>query len=802
VGNVTTFDSYNGDGEPLTITDPNGSVTTLTYDTRQRLTSRHVAGEATSFSYYPTGLLETITLPDASTLTYTYDGAHRLTQITDGTGNSIQYTLDATGNQTVLSAVDASGTLSRTQSRVYNTLSELSQLVGAAGTSAVTSSYSYDAQGNQTAINAPLSRNTANAFDALNRLIQITDPNSGNTALGYDTNDNLVSVHDPAGLTTSYQYDGFGELTALSSPATGSSANTYDPAGNVSTTQDARGVDPAYSYDALNRLTQAAYGDQTIAYGFDAGTNGKGRLTSAFDANHAMSWGYDALGRVIAKSQTVGSVTLTTAYAYTNGDLTTLTTPSGQSITYSYSNHQISSLAVNGTTLLSAVGYESFGPTLGWTWGNATSEVRLHDTDGNPSQIAGAESTSYSVDSAFRIVGITNAANSAQSYTYGYDSLDRLTSATTSSSGLNWTYDADGNRQSQTNASAPPSTASSLTYNNRGRLVSAVTSLGAVNSLYNALGQRIEKTSSTSETLFYYDESGHLIGEYTGSGNLIEETVWTGDLPVAALQPNGTGGVNIFYIHADHLGAPKSITQPGSNAIVWRWDSDPFGTATANQNPAGLGTFVYNLRFPGQYYDQETGLNYNYLRDYDSSTGRYVESDPIGLRGGINTYAYVGNNPLLWSDPFGLKPWDWDGYGDTTICQYYDDQAAQTKCDYYKAAASACRAQRTDINLLMKAGIADAWIRNTTTASESAIYNAIRNGLVNGDKAARAAGQTDCKGCVKGNAIDAYHDKAFMGAGVNPFWYGGNQWPQGVWPNFVPFDPTNSPPYDPRRLFN
>jgi RHS repeat-associated protein len=87
---------------------------------------------------------------------------------------------------------------------------------------------------------------------------------------------------------------------------------------------------------------------------------------------------------------------------------------------------------------------------------------------------------------------------------------------------------------------------------------------------------------------------------------------------------------------------------------MWRWDADPFGTATPNQNPQSLGTFVYNLRFPGQYYQAETGLSQNYFRDYDPKTGRFPESDPIGLRGGINTYAYADGDPVSRKDPSGL----------------------------------------------------------------------------------------------------------------------------------------------------
>jgi RHS repeat-associated protein len=152
-----------------------------------------------------------------------------------------------------------------------------------------------------------------------------------------------------------------------------------------------------------------------------------------------------------------------------------------------------------------------------------------------------------------------------------------------------------------------------------------------------------------------YDEAGHLVGEYTGSGALIEETVWLGDLPVATLRPNGSGGISIYYIHADQLNASRAITRPVDNAIVWRWDTDPFGTSAPNPNPQGLGTFLYNLRFPGQYYQAETNLNYNMARDYDPATGRYVESDPIGLDGGsYSTYAYVGGDPIRLSDPTGL----------------------------------------------------------------------------------------------------------------------------------------------------
>jgi RHS repeat-associated protein len=190
-------------------------------------------------------------------------------------------------------------------------------------------------------------------------------------------------------------------------------------------------------------------------------------------------------------------------------------------------------------------------------------------------------------------------------------------------------------------------------YNDRGRMMGVTVGSATTSYLYNALGQLIEKATGSAVTFYVYDEAGHILGEYDGSGNLIEETVWLGDIPVATLQPSGSS-ISINYVHTNQLNAPTKVTRSSDNALEWRIDQDPFGTATPNQNPSSLGTFVYNLRLPGQLYMAEMGLNYNYFRDYDPQVGRYVESDPIGLRGGLNTYAYVGGNPISRTDPMGL----------------------------------------------------------------------------------------------------------------------------------------------------
>jgi RHS repeat-associated protein len=145
-------------------------------------------------------------------------------------------------------------------------------------------------------------------------------------------------------------------------------------------------------------------------------------------------------------------------------------------------------------------------------------------------------------------------------------------------------------------------------------------------------------------------------GSYAFTAKAVDNNGLTAtSAPVTAtIAANGSGEL-IYYINADQLNTPRVITDSDGN-VVWRWDGEPFGNTPPTAEVTGAGLFVFNLRFPGQYYDAETNLAQNLFRDYDQSSGRYVESDPIGLRGGISTYSYVGGNPFSDSDPKGLAP--------------------------------------------------------------------------------------------------------------------------------------------------
>jgi RHS repeat-associated protein len=199
-------------------------------------------------------------------------------------------------------------------------------------------------------------------------------------------------------------------------------------------------------------------------------------------------------------------------------------------------------------------------------------------------------------------------------------------------------------------------TGASFTFNQRGRMSSTtVTGVGTTNYVYNAIGQMIEKSGNGGTTLIVYDEAGHIIGEYSSTGALIEETIWMGDTPVATLQPS-SGVVTLYYVHTDHLNTPRKVTRASDNILMWRWDPDAMSGVSPITSPTGRAPFTYNLLYPGQYLLNESGLYYNYFRTYDPRVGSYLESDPIGLAGGsYSTYAYAGGNALSNIDPSGLE---------------------------------------------------------------------------------------------------------------------------------------------------
>ncbi|MGH8700383.1 MAG: DUF6531 domain-containing protein, partial [Burkholderiales bacterium] len=425
LGHVTQITAYDAHGKPLTIVDPNGLTTTLTYDARQRLTSRMVGSEITSYEYDGVGQLTKVTLPDGSFLSYTYDAAHRLTAIQDNLGNRIAYTLDLMGNRAREEVFDPISQLAQTRSRVYSSLNRLVQETGGTNPATQITSYGYDNQGNVTSITDSLNRVTVNAYDALNRMKQVTDPANGVSGYGYDGLDRLVSVSDPRSNTTGYAPDGLGNLAQQSSPDTGATTNIHDAAGNLITSTDAKGRSTSYTYDALNRVTRIVYSQATgtqlkqVDYTYDQGANGMGRLTSITEISAAgavlqtTALAYEQKGRVNSETRTIGGATYGTAYAYdAAGRMIGMTYPSGRTTSYGFDGlGRVSRIETTGggetRVVVQDVTYHPSGPVKGFTFGNLEIYSRSFDLDGRISSHSLAGPTKqFSFDAASRITRI------------------------------------------------------------------------------------------------------------------------------------------------------------------------------------------------------------------------------------------------------------------------------------------------------------------------------------------------------------------------------------------------------------
>jgi len=582
LGQRTVYVQYDGNGRPLEIRDVNNVPTVLTYHPRGWISSRTTDGKTTSFDHDGAGNLARVTQPDGSFIAYEYDDAHRLAAMEDGFGNRIEYTLDAGGNRISERTYDDRGVLRRRLSRVYDQLNRLAALLDGKNNSTW---YSYDNNGNRTGVLDANMNSTSFGYDALNRLVKTVDPLLGESTMAYNARDELVRVADTLSGITQYTYDGLGNRIRLDSPDSGLTSYEYDTAGNRTAATDARGVRTKYSYDALNRLTDVIYPDSTlnVSFTYDAGSNGKGRLTRMEDAVGAVNYSYDARGNLLGEIRLIDAVTYATEYAYNDADqLTRITYPSGMQVDYTLdATGRITALdqSADGVThsLVSNVRYEPFGPVLSFSYGNGLAYKAMLDQDYELNQLQSGNGLNwvFGRDAAGNILAIDDQSGTQNDQTFSYDALYRLDTAVGDYGSENFDYDANGNRTrtryrdgfAEDFYSYAPQT-NRLTMQSGWTFIrdasgnrTAKLDAGGVGQLYgygdhnrltqisvtdrsgdmvvgdyryDGRGRRVSKTVAGMTTHFIYGPSGELLGEYfQGAAVNWSEFVYLNGQPVA-----------------------------------------------------------------------------------------------------------------------------------------------------------------------------------------------------------------------------------------------------------------------------
>ena len=635
--------------------------------------------------------------------------------VTDLPALVYQYGYDAMGRPTI--AVDPNG---QTTTLYYDTLGRPIQKQEPAnqGTTALTiTSTAYDLADNVTKVTDPRNLDTTYSPNGLGQVSAQTSPDTGIGGFTYDAIGNLKTKTDARGKVTTYDYDVRDRLTSISYPSGTPTTLEYDGGttpyagakGELTKISDESGSQ-TYTYDSAGRLiskTQITLGSPanktfTVAYTWGDTGSAIDKLTGiTYPSGNRVNYSYDATGQLAGVS-----INGVNANGIGTGGTTT---PLLSGITTRADG------ALQGWQWASAgahsLGYDSFGQLVSYPLGKP---------DG--SGTAAGQIRTISRDAAGRITGFSHTNNATATPTptpsleqsYTYDNLNRVLSSSSGGVVTQYSYDATGNRTSKvinattyTNTVSPTSnrltqvqdvggTASlqydaagnitgdgnnTYVYSDRGRMNSATNAGGTVAYAYNALELRVSKTGPTNlvptgASYFVYDESGNLLGEYDANSNPIYETVYLGSglaaLPVGVMKLSGSAGsstlaTGLYNVYADHTSTPRVITRTSDSVMVWRWDTaEAFGATAPDQNPSSLGTFSYNQRFPGQVFDAETGLFDNWNRTYDARQGRYRQSDPIGLAGGVNTYSYVTGNPLSYVDPMGLDRW-----GDAPAQSYY-----------------------------------------------------------------------------------------------------------------------------------
>ncbi|MFE3496255.1 putative T7SS-secreted protein [Streptomyces sp. NPDC059175] len=698
---------YDGFGLPVQVRGTDGTVTRRTYDERGNRTSvTDASGATTHFSYdgagHPTSVRDAL----GHTTRVRCDGAGLPLEVTDPLGATTRYERDAFGRP--VAVTDPLGAVTRLEWTVEGKLARRVDPDGSV------LSWTYDGEGNCTSHTDALGGVTAYEYTDFDLPTARTGPDGVRYTFAHDSNLRLTRVTNPQGLSWDYAYDPAGRLASESDFDGRTLTYAYDAAGRLAartnglgqsvrfgrnalgqvTRKDAEGRVSTYAYDIFDELAVATNPDATLTRLRDR----FGRLRSETVNGQRMSFVHDALGRRTGRTTPGGAVS-TWTYDATNRR-TELTT-SGRTLAFERDAAGRELTRRIGETVTLTHAFDVMGRLTGQQvtgdGRNLQRRAYAYRADGYlvgiDDHLSGARS--FDLDAEGRVTAV-HAANWTERYAYdaagnqtegswpathpGQEATgtrDYTGTRITRAGNVRYEHDAQGRivLRQKTRPSRKPDTWR-YAWDAEDRLTSVTTPDGAMwRYQYDALGRRIAKqrlgddgSTVVEQVSFTWD--GATLCEQTTEGTGLPHPVsltWDHDglHPLAQTEriltadtsqtPQRTIDERFFSIVTDLVGTPSELIDE-SGDVAWHTRSTLWGTTTW----ARSSTTYTPLRFPGQYFDPETGLHYNFYRHYDPETARYLSPDPLGLEPAPNHRTYV-HNPTGWADPLGLTPCENNG---------------------------------------------------------------------------------------------------------------------------------------------
>ncbi|WP_238783213.1 DUF6531 domain-containing protein [Streptomyces monomycini] len=720
MGAVTRI-TYDEDGNPVSVVHPDGSSTTTVY-TDLGLAAEITGPESRTvrYEYDARGNRTAVTDSAGRTSRFTHDRLGHHTSVTDPLGNVTRVACDANGLPlTVTDALGATTTFHRDAfGRTTALIDPLGnttryrwtpegRLVSRIHPDTAQESWSYDGEGNCTTHTDPLGHVTVFEYGHFDQLTVRTGPDGARYEFVHDAGLRLTKVTNPQGLTWHYEYDRAGRLISETDFDSRSQTYAYDAVGRLTSRTTPLNHTIRYRYDILGRVLTKDVAGKLTTFTYDAA----GQPLRIADPDSELLYTRDEFGRVVGEMVNGRSTT----YSYdAMGRRTSRTTPAGAVSTWTYdAAGRRDGLEISGRTLTFT--RDALGRELARTLGSLTfahnfdARGRLtgqhvasdaetiqrraytYRSDGHLTEVDDHLNgrRRFGLDSAGRVITV-----SARNWTeaYAYDAAgnqshaawpdchpaaeargDRLYTGTRlqRAGSIRYTYDAAGRAslRQRNRLSRKPDTWR-YTWDAEDRLVSCITPDGTTwRYTYDPLGRRITKQRLTgdeqdiAEQVDFTWDGATLCEQITSvrkHGTQVTLT-WDhhGSKPLTQRErltraDDTEVAERFFAIVTDLVGAPAELVDE-SGHVSWRSRSALWGLTTWTS----ASTACTPLRFPGQYFDPETSLHYNFHRYYDPEVARYVSPDPLGLHPAPNPVAYV-HNPHTWSDPLGLAPYKWD----------------------------------------------------------------------------------------------------------------------------------------------